>query len=193
MQVPSVTLVRLSSHLLGSLISLLTILVFQEDLQAFQAAHFPGPHKPLIPPTTEPTQEEQHVYEVEEDLGSYSDGVKRTLTDEQIRIFRHSEIHALLRARQLEEDDAEYEARRNIADDAGAENGPENIPKAGDKGLNIAGSKRRRSSGGRKPNPQRPHDAPSDLDYEESTQDTAKPKPERNMAYSGRKIVSYAD
>jgi hypothetical protein len=172
---------------------LLTSFFSQEDLQAFQEAHFPGPHNPLVPPTTEPAQEEQHVYEVEENLGSYPDGVKRTLTDEQIRIFRHSEIHALLRARQLEEDDAEYEARRNLTDDAGAENGPENDPKAQDKGLNIAGSKRRRSSGGRKPNTQRPHHAPSDLDYEESTPDTAKPKPERNMAYSGRKIVSYAD
>lgn len=37
-------------------------------------------------------------------MGYYPDGVKRTLTDEQIRIFRHSEIHALLRERQLEEE-----------------------------------------------------------------------------------------
>ena len=34
-------------------------------------------------------------------LGYYPDGVKRTLTDEQIAMFRHSEIHSLLRARQL--------------------------------------------------------------------------------------------
>jgi Protein of unknown function (DUF3807) len=32
-------------------------------------------------------------------LGYYPDGVKRTLTDEQIQIFRHSEIHSLLRER----------------------------------------------------------------------------------------------
>ena len=32
----------------------------------------------------------------EDDLGCYPDGVKRTLTDDQIEIFRHSEIHALL-------------------------------------------------------------------------------------------------
>jgi len=30
-------------------------------------------------------------------LGYYPDGVKRTLTDEQIEIFRHSELHALRR------------------------------------------------------------------------------------------------
>lgn len=36
--------------------------------------------------------------------------MKRTLTDEQIRIFRHSEIHALLREKQLREE-KEKEAR----------------------------------------------------------------------------------
>lgn len=126
-------------------------------------------------------------------MGYYPDGVKRNLTDEQIRIFRHSEIHALLRARQLEEDDAEYEARRHAADDAGAENSHESNAEAANASINIAGSERRRSSGGRKPTTQRPHNAPSDLDYEESNQDTTKPKSEKNVAYLGRKIVSYAD
>lgn len=47
-------------------------------------------------------------YEGEEDLGYYKDGAKRTLTDEQIEIFRHSEIHALLRERErLREEEAE--------------------------------------------------------------------------------------
>lgn len=40
----------------------------------------------------------------DDDLGYYSDGVKRTLTDEQIRIFRHSEIHALRREKELREE-----------------------------------------------------------------------------------------
>jgi hypothetical protein len=50
-------------------------------------------------------------------LGYYEDGTKRTLTDEQIAIFRHSEIQALLRARrhaaeakQDKEDSEEQEA-----------------------------------------------------------------------------------
>lgn len=40
--------------------------------------------------------------EEEEDdgLGYYPDGVKRTLTDEQIAIFRHSELEALRRAKE---------------------------------------------------------------------------------------------
>ena len=46
---------------------------------------------------------DDYEYYGEEDeddgLGYYPDGVKRTLTDEQIAIFRHSEIEALRRAR----------------------------------------------------------------------------------------------
>ena len=36
--------------------------------------------------------------EEDDGLGNYDDGVKRTLTDEQIAIFRHSELEALRRA-----------------------------------------------------------------------------------------------
>ena len=43
----------------------------------------------------------EEVFEDQDDdgLGYYEDGMKRTLTDEQIAIFRHSEIQALLRDR----------------------------------------------------------------------------------------------
>jgi hypothetical protein len=62
--------------------------------------------------------EEENLGIAEEDgLGYYEDGTKRTLTDEQIAIFRHSEIQALLRARrhaaeakQDKEDSEEQEA-----------------------------------------------------------------------------------
>ena len=39
---------------------------------------------------------ENYGEEEEDDLGYYPDGVKRTLTDEQIAIFRHSETYTLL-------------------------------------------------------------------------------------------------
>jgi hypothetical protein len=43
-------------------------------------------------------------WEEEEDgLGYYSDGVKRTLTDEQIEIFRHSELEALRKEKEKAE------------------------------------------------------------------------------------------
>lgn len=49
-------------------------------------------------------QEEEEVcedYEQEDDgLGYYEDGVKRTLTDEQIAMFRHSELEALRRSQE---------------------------------------------------------------------------------------------
>lgn len=60
-------------------------------------------------------------YFPEEDLGDdglgwYSDGVKRTLTDEQIAMFRHTEFEQLIRKRRLQaegedegEDDDSYE------------------------------------------------------------------------------------
>lgn len=36
-------------------------------------------------------------------LGYYEDGAKRTLTDEQIAMFRHSEIQAILKERRLQQ------------------------------------------------------------------------------------------
>ncbi|KAL8707440.1 MAG: hypothetical protein Q9220_007528 [cf. Caloplaca sp. 1 TL-2023] len=41
---------------------------------------------------------------LDDDLGCYSDGVKRTLTDEQISMFRHSEVYSILRKRQLQKE-----------------------------------------------------------------------------------------
>jgi len=49
---------------------------------------------------------DDEYYDEEEDdgLGYYPDGVKRTLTDEQIAIFRHSELEALRRAKEREQE-----------------------------------------------------------------------------------------
>lgn len=58
-----------------------------------------------VVPATEAVEE---FYEAEDDgLGYYSDGAKRTLTDEQIAMFRHSEIHAILRKRRLRQENGE--------------------------------------------------------------------------------------
>ena len=40
-------------------------------------------------------------------LGYYSDGNKRTLTDEQIAMFRHSEIYSIIRKRQVRQENEE--------------------------------------------------------------------------------------
>ena len=69
-------------------------------------------------------------YDGDEDgLGYYADGVKRTLTDEQIAMFRHSEIYALLRKRQVQKEnddaDADVGAEGNSPAAAETHNGQE--------------------------------------------------------------------
>ena len=70
---------------------------------AFHAAHFPGQPTPKLTTTQQPavgeTESAQVVVAVNDDLGYYEDGVKRTLTDAQIKLFRHSEIQRLLSER----------------------------------------------------------------------------------------------
>ncbi|KAK4229508.1 hypothetical protein QBC38DRAFT_103954 [Podospora fimiseda] len=66
--------------------------------------HFLRPSQPT-PENNPHTGEEEEYYEDEEEeeddgLGYYPDGVKRTLTDEQVAIFRHSELEALRRAKE---------------------------------------------------------------------------------------------
>ncbi|OAQ99697.1 hypothetical protein LLEC1_03522 [Akanthomyces lecanii] len=52
-------------------------------------------------PQAAPYDDENGEYcEEEDNLGYYEDGVKRTLTDEQIEIFRHSELRELERAKE---------------------------------------------------------------------------------------------
>ena len=80
----------------------------QADLLAFHASHFSvsaTEHSTKnhladqVELTAQQPEEEEGEYEEDDGLGYYPDGVKRTLTDEQIAIFRHSEIQALLRKR----------------------------------------------------------------------------------------------
>ena len=54
--------------------------------------------------------DEDGTYLDEDDgLGYYPDGVKRTLTDEQLAMFRHSEIYSLFRKQQLQEEARELD------------------------------------------------------------------------------------
>lgn len=88
--------------------------ILQDELTAFHAAHFsatPTNHftQHFLGPVEEGEEEyyQEEYFEGEEEddgLGYYADGVKRTLTDEQIAIFRHSEIETLLRERRHAEE-----------------------------------------------------------------------------------------
>ena len=90
--------------------------LLQEDLSAFHASffHLPNPHTSSIDGSTvnfhgdgrkgglrNDLKQQEYYDEADNGLGHYHDGVKRTLTDEQVAMFRHSEVYAILRARQV--------------------------------------------------------------------------------------------
>ncbi|KAG9247803.1 hypothetical protein BJ878DRAFT_477083 [Calycina marina] len=86
--------------------------ISQADIATFHSTHFAAASTNhfskqfLGPVEVRGEYADKEYWEEEEDggLGYYSDGVKRTLTDEQISIFRHSEIQALLRERRRDEE-----------------------------------------------------------------------------------------
>ncbi|KAF2271982.1 uncharacterized protein EI97DRAFT_462378 [Westerdykella ornata] len=76
-----------------------------DDLRAFHAKHFPNAPIPanFLSGFTQSSQAyssyEDEDGDYDDDLGYYPDGCKRTLTDEQIALFRHTEIQTILRER----------------------------------------------------------------------------------------------
>ncbi|KAJ5232117.1 hypothetical protein N7468_005073 [Penicillium chermesinum] len=84
---------------------LLSCIYLQAELEAFQAKHF-GHRTTLYPSPDAPDNSVSS--DKREDHDSYQefypDGTKRTITDEQIKMFRHSEIFSLLREREPQED-----------------------------------------------------------------------------------------
>ncbi|KZF26122.1 hypothetical protein L228DRAFT_264548 [Xylona heveae TC161] len=78
----------------------------QEDLQRFHYRHYAPSCTTYFSQTfgvhagfQSNAQQEEEYGDDDDGLGYYSDGTKRTLTDEQIAMFRHSELQALLRER----------------------------------------------------------------------------------------------
>lgn len=71
-----------------------------QQLREFHASHFPNQETPDVH-SGAAARQEAHDTEPEqhEELGYYEDGVRRTLTEEQVRMFRHSEIQRLLLVR----------------------------------------------------------------------------------------------
>lgn len=94
------------------------MLTIQDDLAAFHAVHFSTlPTEYFAQEFLGPVDEEEYAEEVEDDgLGYYEDGVKRTLTDEQIAIFRHSEIQSLLRDRRHAQEAQDYASTPDVED-----------------------------------------------------------------------------
>lgn len=80
--------------------STLTEHEIQTDLYSFHSSHFQSPSR-------ENAAQLQEEPADSADLGYYPDGQPRTLTDDEIAIFRHSEIQALLLQRMKERLEAE--------------------------------------------------------------------------------------
>ncbi|OBT89450.1 hypothetical protein VE02_02064 [Pseudogymnoascus sp. 03VT05] len=84
-------------------------LVSTVELADFYTKHFSGHSKDHFATTflAEGVAEEE-----DDNLGYYEDGVKRTLTDEQIAMFRHTEIETLLRERRKSDEAKADKAER---------------------------------------------------------------------------------
>lgn len=92
--------------------SFLTTLAAKEDLYAFHSRIFGAKATSNLPSSliVNASEVNKDGVEDEDDLGYYPDGVKRTLTDDQIAMFRCSEIYALLRERQLKREKEKADA-----------------------------------------------------------------------------------
>ncbi|KAB8238493.1 uncharacterized protein BDW43DRAFT_117827 [Aspergillus alliaceus] len=145
-----------------------------EDLQAFQAQHFPGTGRPLV---------SEYSY------------------NENIKIFRHSEIHSILRERQLREEELAQKSSESHDD----------IDESGtaDKQSGAVVGETDQSTGEHKiqtlrSEPKQPlakmqtehNSSNSTLDYDEEADGNTshKPTPSGYRAqFAGRRIVSYED
>ncbi|KAL2802643.1 hypothetical protein BJX63DRAFT_425910 [Aspergillus granulosus] len=175
-------------------------LVTLEDLQSFQAKHFPTSVQ-----APEPTNESYDDDDEDDDgLGYYPDGVKRTLTDEQIRIFRLSEIHALLRERQIKQENEEY--ARRVSEQAEAPNSSDQegltaedeLAQPGDQtklDTSAAGVKRPAEEDEKKESVKRQATVPADVSLDYSEEISAQKPAHKQSApqFAGRRIISYDD
>ena len=97
------------------------------QLQAFHAAHFPDQPIPTLSTTQKPANDIDPgdlagSGDGDDGLGYYEDGVKRTLREEQIKMFRHSEIQRLLNERRIAR--AKEEALESPNDNGSGNPGP---------------------------------------------------------------------
>ncbi|KAL2122761.1 hypothetical protein VTJ04DRAFT_3216 [Mycothermus thermophilus] len=199
--------------------------VSQSDMIAFHEAHFSTfsidhfeahflrPSNPAAHDSHQSaTDDEKQQYDEEEEddgLGYYPDGVKRTLTDEQIAIFRHSEIQALRRARDSQArnvTDQSTPSSSKLNDDGVAQSGSEDGEVSDPQPPTAAATKKskKRKRGKAKNNTRRPGEEPIDLrkrtwdvvdkglptlDYGEQDDDPA----DDNKTTIQRRRISYDD
>ena len=89
--------------------------------QEFHAKHFPDQPVPDVQ-ATEPQGKQLKYVDDDEELGRYEDGVRRTLTDDQIAMFRHSEIQRLLAGRRRQKELDEERSKKQQYDNERLQN-----------------------------------------------------------------------
>ncbi|KAH6990850.1 hypothetical protein BKA56DRAFT_667376 [Ilyonectria sp. MPI-CAGE-AT-0026] len=97
------------------------------------------------------------TWEEDDDLGYYEDGVKRTLTDAQIEIFRHSELEALRKEQEKQSSvkattssDEAMELSDDKTTNAQPSVGPSNLPST------LRGNKKKKKKGAKRGRPVEP-------------------------------------
>ncbi|KAL1879544.1 hypothetical protein Plec18167_004001 [Paecilomyces lecythidis] len=175
-----------------------------DDLQAFHTRHFPGQGHPNPPNFSHDQTQlvESEYYEEEDDfLGYYPDGVKRTLTNEQIRIFRHSEIHAILRERQLEEEqriqEEEDAAADRVVEDSKMHVTSDVTAQQSTNSSQMSKDQNKDTSAQKKPRQSIPQGDQGGLDYDDDSSYQAHMADDAATAaasrLAGRRIISYDD
>ncbi|CAK1363225.1 hypothetical protein CB0940_04669 [Cercospora beticola] len=94
--------------------------ITEDNLLHFQLMHFGDDTKPneWFVDAQKALNFELEYEEPDDELGYYDDGVKRTLTDEQIAVFRRTELWQMKRAQELQQQE-EREAKAAIAEQDG--------------------------------------------------------------------------
>jgi len=183
---------------------------YQDDLAAFHQAHFSSisidhfTHHFLGSVDEEAGEDDG--------LGYYEDGVKRTLTDEQVAMFRHSEIQALRREQRHAEEAKEdakltptpTEAIKDFVENKSQSSTPSAMPKPSDDSRNDSqervgkGKKGKKGKGYYKQNVKpdlrkRTWDkVESGLESLEYGEESSEPQA-RMLASGGRRTISYDD
>ena len=91
--------------------------ITQHDLIAFHARTFGSvpPQHSLPQPEDSAQFNDMSLEPDDDDLGFYPDGKRRTLTEDQIFMFRSSEIYNILRKRELAREQKEFEHKQELA------------------------------------------------------------------------------
>jgi hypothetical protein len=119
----------------------------------------------------------------DDNLGWYRDGAKRTLTDEQIAMFRHSEIQRLLQRRRSNANRAVSESNKQASEELGPSQQSKRAENNEHANIRVAlQSEDAKLDYGQEK--EKPASAPSEVDHQQQQQ---------QQHHHHRKVVKYSD